>query len=392
MIGIFLLSFLMVILDTTMTFVLEPIITGLVGDSGLFFSMIGSVVYIGNILFLYPLVKLSDRIGRKKTILISLGMTVIGTFFLYFASQYWMILLLRFIIGFNSLAGVISALTMDHFPEEERGKPLSMFSIGLVAGFLIGTLVGGPVYALFGPRNSFIVLAIFAFFGVLSAFIFIKDATKTEIREKQEEILNLPIKDTWEFLQHNNAIIGTLILNFIIMIIMSGSGTYGIFMVLNHFDLEPIIGGLYLLPIQLIQIFLFIILGRVKNFKKSYAILWGVIIIMMGFGISFFFWDNPIQFSVSICFFGAAMVIVMQSADSISHMLIPQVHKSNLVSIYRLVGIIGQIIGPALFGLLTDFIWVYSPGIFIIIASILMELIFWKWICKEQALKVENQI
>jgi MFS family permease len=374
----------MVILDSAMTIMLEPIVTDLMGNSGFKYSLVGSMVYFGNIILLYPLVKLSDKIGRKKTIIISLVIAVIGTFLLSFSTEYWMILVLRFVLGLNSIAGVLSALVIDHFPEEERGKPLSLFSIGLVAGFLIGTVIGGPLLEYFGQRDSFLILSGFAALGVVNGIINIRDVSGNSKFYSEDQALKIPVKKTWEFMKRNNAIIGTLILNFLMMIIMSGSGTYAVYVLLNHFELDLSVGGLYLLPIQIFQIILFAFLGRTKDFDLIYKIQIILIIILIGFGISFLFIDNAIVFAICITFFGAPMVIVLQSADSISHKLTPQEHKSNLVSIYRIVGIVGQIIGPALFGLFIDYLWIYSPGYFIILLLIFMEILYWIWISRLQ--------
>ncbi len=383
--GIFFLSFCMVVLDSAMVIILAPITENLVGDSSFLYSLIGTMVYLGNIAMLYPLVILSEKIGRKNTIILSLLLTVIGTFLLAFATKYWIILVLRFILGLCSLAGVFSALVIDHYPEGERGKPLSLFSIGLVIGFLIGTVGGGPLYELCKQRNSFFILTVFAVLGVINAIFNIKDAPNWKFNKYQQKSSVISMIETWKFTKRNKAIIGTLILNFTMMIIMSGSGTYGVYVILTHFGLSPLVGGLYLLPIQLTQVVLFAILGRTKNFDMIYKIQIGIILILIGFGISFAFIDNSILFAICITFFGAPMVIVLQSADSISHKLIPQEHKSNLVSIYRFVGIIGNILGPVLFGAMTDYIWIYSPGLFIILILIFLELIYWKWISKNQS-------
>jgi len=388
--GVFLLSFITVTLDSSIIIVLAPIVDSLMGDSGFYFGLIGTMVYVGNIVMVYSLVKISDWIGRKRTFMIANIITVIATFLLLFASKYWVILILRFVFGLNSQAGILSAYVIDHFPENERGKPLAMFSIGIVGGYLIGTIIGGPIYSQFGAVNSFLILGFISLLGVVNGMINIKNAPKMEINNKQEDRSGSKL-NTWIFIRQNKSIVGIIILNFFNMLSISGAGTYAIFMIFTHFNLPELTGGLYLLPIQIIEVVAFALLGaRVKNFNKTYKLLIGIIIVLNGFGVSFLFFENPIQFAVCCAFFGVAIAIIMQSTDAISHKLIPPEYKTNLVSIYRFVGILGNIMGPVLFGLLTDYIWIYSPGYFFIIGLILVEVLYWKWISKEQAVRIEN--
>ncbi len=393
MLGIFFTSFLIVTTDSSMSIVLSQIINDLVGDSSLLFSLIGTMVFTGNLVMIYPLTKLSDRIGRKKTFIISHSIVVLGTFLMVFASQYWMILVLRFVLGLASTAGVLSALVIDHFPEEERGKPLSMFSLGLVAGYLVGSLLGGPIYNIFSdPKFSFLIIGIFPILSVASIIVNLEDAPKAEHSDKLEE-MNISMKVSLKFVKSNKGLIGTLILNFFNLVIISGSGAYAITMIFTHFEQSGIVGGLYLLPVQIVEIIMFILLSRIKNFDKLFKMLIGLIFILIGFAITFAFGIDDLRvFSISIAFFGISITSLMQSADAISHKLIPNEHKSNLASIYRFVGIAGNIIGPVLFGAITDYVWIYSPGLFVIIALIISELLYWKWISKAQNIKLEHEI
>ena len=388
-IGLFLISFMFVIIDVSMSIALADIVKNLVGDSGFLFSLVASIVFLGNIIMIFPLAKLSDRIGRKNTLIISISISMMGILLLYFATQFWMILVLRFVIGLNSIMGVISALVIDHFPEEERGKPLSMYSIGLVAGYLVGSIFGGPIYSWLGEKNTFLFLGGVAFIGILNVLVNIKDATKTETSLAQEEG-DKPKPKTWFYIRQNRSIIALLGLNFFNMLAISGSGSYAVYVIFTHFNLSDLTGGLYLIPVQIVEVVMFAVLGaRVKNFDKVYKLMFGVIVILIGFTISFIFLEHPIQFSMVAAFFGMGIAIIMQSSDAISHKLIPLEHKTNLVSIYRFVGLVGNILGPILFGLMVDYIWVYSPGIFFAIGLLFVELLYWKWINKGQTVKLE---
>jgi predicted MFS family arabinose efflux permease len=284
-------------------------------------------------------------------------------------------------MGMNSIMGVLSALTCDHFAQEKRGKPLSFISLGMVLGFLTGTIIGEPIYGWLGSQYIFLFLGLIAFLNLVNVLIFIQDVPmSSRIVEKQNNDVN-----TWKYIIQHKEFIALLINAILVALVMSGASIYIVYVVFTHLKLGSS-GGLYIIPCQLAQTITFILVGaRVKNFDRLYkSMLWlGAGIIATAFILYFFELDSYV-FAFSGLLAGTIYASMMQSTDAISHKLIPLEHKTNMVSIYRTVGLIGNVIGPAILMFQVQYIWVYAPGVFLVLLQVIIFILYWFVVRKKQ--------
>ncbi|MDP9808848.1 DHA1 family tetracycline resistance protein-like MFS transporter [Rhizobium tibeticum] len=148
--------------------------------------------YIGTMTALYAVMQfifapvlgaLSDRLGRRPVLLISLGGAAINYLFLAFAPNLWMLLLGRAIAGLTSAnISVASAYITDISPEDKRARRFGLFNAMFGIGFIIGPVLGGAL----GDdwlRLPFIAAALLNACNLLLAF-FILSETRTPSREK----------------------------------------------------------------------------------------------------------------------------------------------------------------------------------------------------------------
>ena len=111
--------------------------------------------YIGIMTALYAIMQficapvlgsLSDRIGRRPVLLISLAGAAINYLFLAFASNLWMLLLGRAIAGLTSAnISVATAYITDISPEDQRARRFGLFNAMFGIGFIIGPVLGGAL-------------------------------------------------------------------------------------------------------------------------------------------------------------------------------------------------------------------------------------------------------
>ncbi|MCQ4630489.1 TCR/Tet family MFS transporter [Shinella sp. CPCC 100929] len=89
---------------------------------------------------------LSDRLGRRPVLLISLGGAAINYLFLAFAPSLWMLLLGRAIAGVTSAnISVATAYITDISPEDKRARRFGLFNAMFGMGFIIGPVLGGAL-------------------------------------------------------------------------------------------------------------------------------------------------------------------------------------------------------------------------------------------------------
>lgn len=115
---------------------------------------------------------LSDRIGRRRVLTITLAGSALSYVLWIFAAQFWVVVLTRLVCG--TMAGniaVASAAAADVTEEKERTKGMAVVGIAIGLGFVFGPVLGGlssavqidhaPVAGSFG-LNPFSVPAMFS--------------------------------------------------------------------------------------------------------------------------------------------------------------------------------------------------------------------------------------
>jgi len=126
---------------------------------------------------------LSDRLGRRPVLLISLAGAAINYLFLAFAPSLWLLLLGRAIAGLTSAnVSVATAYITDISPEQSRARRFGLLNAMFGAGFIIGPILGGALGD-YWLRLPFIAAAILNAGNLLLAY-FVLPESRTPTREK----------------------------------------------------------------------------------------------------------------------------------------------------------------------------------------------------------------
>lgn len=168
--------------------------------------------YIGIMTALYAVMQfvfapvlgaLSDRLGRRPVLLISLAGAAINYLVMAFAPQLWMLFLGRAIAGLTSAnMSVAMAYITDISPEDQRARRFGLFNAVFGAGFIIGPILGG-VLGDYWLRLPFIAAAVLNAANLLMAF-FVLPESRTPSREKLDlAALNPLLPMRWIFSMKN---------------------------------------------------------------------------------------------------------------------------------------------------------------------------------------------
>ena len=89
---------------------------------------------------------LSDRLGRRPVLLVSLAGAAINYLFLAFAPNLWLLLLGRAIAGLTSAnVSVATAYITDISPLDKRARRFGLFNAMFGIGFIVGPVLGGAL-------------------------------------------------------------------------------------------------------------------------------------------------------------------------------------------------------------------------------------------------------
>ncbi|MEI9405994.1 TCR/Tet family MFS transporter [Mesorhizobium argentiipisi] len=198
------------------------------------------VAYIGIMTALYAAMQflfapvlgaLSDNLGRRPVLLISLAGAAINYLIMAFAPQLWMLLIGRAVAGLTSAnISVASAYITDITPEEKRAGRFGLFSAMFGIGFTIGPVLGG-VLGDHWIRLPFIAAAVLNAANLLLA-VFILPESRMPTRQRIDLAALNPLKPLrWVFSMKG------LLPIVLVYFILSGAGeAYGTCWALWGFD------------------------------------------------------------------------------------------------------------------------------------------------------------
>lgn len=139
---------------------------------GIMIALYGGMQFV----FAPVLGALSDNLGRRPVLLISLGGAAINYVIMAFAPTLWMLLLGRAIAGLTSAnIAVATAYITDITPEDQRAHRFGLFNAMFGAGFIIGPVLGGMLGD-YWVRLPFIAAAILNAANLLLAFFILPES------------------------------------------------------------------------------------------------------------------------------------------------------------------------------------------------------------------------
>lgn len=132
---------------------------------------------------------ISDRLGRRSVILYTLLIYSIGSFLCGIATEYWMLIIFRFITGFG-LGGELpaaSTLVSELSPLKSRGRNVVILESFWAWGWIAASLVAFLVIPAYGWRMAFFVGAVPALFAAALRFKVPESPRYLELNGRRDE-------------------------------------------------------------------------------------------------------------------------------------------------------------------------------------------------------------
>lgn len=113
--------------------------------------------------------RVSDRVGRKPVLVVSLVGTAVGSFLTGVAGELWLLFAARILDGISGASvSVAQAAVADIAPPDDRPRLYGYLGAAFGVGFVVGPAVGG-LAALGGPEVPFLIAAALAGLNAIAA-------------------------------------------------------------------------------------------------------------------------------------------------------------------------------------------------------------------------------
>lgn len=136
-------------------------------------------------IFQVPFGTMSDKMGRKPTLLIGLLIFLVGSIICAYSTDIYTLMIGRFLQGAGAIGAVIAAMISDLVQEEVRGKAMAIMGASIAMSFALAMALGPVLGAKFGVEFLFILTAVFAVLAII--LLFTKVPTPPKIKHTYHE-------------------------------------------------------------------------------------------------------------------------------------------------------------------------------------------------------------
>jgi MFS family permease len=136
-------------------------------------TLIGIVIggyALTQMIFQVPFGVMSDKLGRKGTIVLGLLLFAIGSLICAISTDIYTLLVGRLLQGAGAIGAVVTAMISDLVKEEQRPKAMAIMGMSIAGAFAISMVAGPTIGAAFGIEVLFYItmaLALFSIFVLL---------------------------------------------------------------------------------------------------------------------------------------------------------------------------------------------------------------------------------
>ncbi|SFV52029.1 MULTIDRUG-EFFLUX TRANSPORTER [hydrothermal vent metagenome] len=137
--------------------------------------------------FQVPFGVLSDKIGRKKTLLIGLLTFAGGSVIAAIATDINTLLLGRFLQGAGAIGSVVTAMIADQVREDERAHAMAIMGMVIALSFAAAMIIGPTVAGIWSVASLFWLTATLALFALVILFTSVPEPPRIVHHYSEEE-------------------------------------------------------------------------------------------------------------------------------------------------------------------------------------------------------------
>jgi len=136
-------------------------------------------------IFQVPFGTMSDKVGRKPTILFGLLIFLVGSLVCAYSTDIYTLMFGRFLQGAGAIGSVVTAMIADLVEEKTRGHAMAIMGGFIAMSFAIAMALGPVVASHYGISAIFFITAILAVVAII--VLFVKVPTPPKIKHIYHE-------------------------------------------------------------------------------------------------------------------------------------------------------------------------------------------------------------
>lgn len=192
-ISISLTQFLVFIAFYTLLTTLPIYVVNNLGRSQADAGLVVTVMLLAAIVVRIFSAKILDLLGKKKGLVLSVGLFTVTCFFYIWIDAFIPLLALRFFHGlsFGIITTATGAIAADVIPQARRGAGLGYFAMAMNLAVVAGPFIGLSLLQFVSFQSLFIVLSIFMIAGLVSSVLVQVPAHTEAVKEEASSKLRL---------------------------------------------------------------------------------------------------------------------------------------------------------------------------------------------------------
>ena len=291
--------------------------------------------------------QLSDRIGRRPVLVISVAGSAIAMIIMGFARSLEWLFIARVFQGiFAANISTATAYIADISPEEKRTAAMGIIGAGFGLGFIFGPAIGG-YFSHYGYSTPMFIAAGLAVFNAL--FIFFRlpepDLSQNERRSHRREVSVKALKETLS----RPSLARAVFLFFLVTIAFVHLEVVFAFYVKDTFDFNARQAGYLFAFIGVIMVIIQGgVIGRLsKRLGESKLLIIGPLVMAVGLMLTTTFAGLGLGFfMIALTLVSVGNAITSPSLTSITSKLAKRGEVGAAMGIYQSAGSLARIVGP----------------------------------------------
>ena len=325
------------------------------GASGLEVGLLFASFSLAQLVFAPILGRLSDRIGRKPVIMISLLGTAVGSFVTGAAGALWVLFVGRILDGASGASvAVAQGAVTDLAPPSERPRLLGLLGAAFGVGFVVGPALGG-LASLGGEHIPFYVAGTVALVNAAVAWRRLPETRPADVRRAAHEAAK---NDTGAKVR----LWGLAVAGFTAIVAFSGFEATFSLLAGDRFRLTEAGVAAIFVGVGVVLVAVQGGLIRPINAKigTQRSLQVGLVLNSVGLVVLAFAETWPLLI-VALAFLTVGQGLVTPNLSSLVSGRVPDHRRGEALGFQQGVNAFGRVAGPALAGVLYDHVAIGSP-------------------------------